>query len=145
MTLRVRRDCDIERKDFPWHCRYVGQPEMGDKNRATLVRSSIDVACSSNIQQFLSEMGFKMDYEFISQGFMFKKGRMKVLVSKIFRLVVPGNFDNGEAISNSYLVELSVVANAGQDSLAEEMKAFAEQLKPLVHLDKIDHRRLMAQ
>lgn len=142
MSLRVRRD--VEHKDLPWHCRYVGQPELGDKNRATIVRSSIDVACSSNVAVFLTEMGFKLEYEFISKGFMFKKGRMKVLVAKIFRMnPATQAVDNIEPISNSYLVELSVVAPSGQDGLADEMKAFAEQLKPLVQLEKIDHRRLM--
>lgn len=138
--LRVRQD--IERKDMPWHCRYLGQQELGDKNRATIVRSSIDVACSGNISQFLTEMGFKMEYEFISKGYMFKKGRMKVMVSKIFRMTTPNSVEGIEMVSQSYLVELSVVAPSGQDALADEMKAFAEQLKPLVQLDKIDHRRL---
>ncbi|RWS30018.1 mediator of RNA polymerase II transcription subunit 18-like protein [Leptotrombidium deliense] len=140
MTLRVRQS--REKKDYPWHLRYLGQPEIGDKNRATLVRSCIDVACSSNICIFLNEMGFKMDYEYICKGFMFKKGRMKVTVSKIFRLRHPGNVDDLEHVSQSYLVEVSVVAPTGQDALAEEIKLFAEQLKPLVQLEKVDPRRL---
>ncbi|KAI1287002.1 Mediator of RNA polymerase II transcription subunit 18 [Halotydeus destructor] len=140
MTLRVRRD--VENKELPWHCRYLGQPEVGDKNRATLVRSCIDVACSNNISQFLVDMGFKLDYEFLSKGYMFKKGRMKVIVAKIFRM--PNNPSEGpESVSPSYLVELSVVAPSGQDTLAEEMKSFSEQLKPLVNLDKVDHRRIV--
>jgi len=52
------------------------------------------------------------------------------------------NISNIEPLSDSYLVELSVVAPTGQDHLAEDMKVFAEQLKPLVQLDKVDHRRL---
>ncbi|RWS09098.1 mediator of RNA polymerase II transcription subunit 18-like protein [Dinothrombium tinctorium] len=140
LTLRVRQS--LEKKDYPWHLRYLGQPEIGDKNRATLVRSCIDVACSSNICTFLSEMGFKLDYEYISKGFIFKKGRMKVTVSKIFRLLPPGNVNTDEHVSQSYLVEVSVVAPTGQDALAEEIRSFAEQLKPLVQLEKIDPRRL---
>lgn len=66
---------------------------------------------------------------------MFRKGRMKITVSKIFKI-------NQEPISQSYLVELSVLAPSGQDGLAEEMRQFAEQLKPLVQLDKIDYKRL---
>ena len=45
-------------------------------------------------------------------------------------------------ISQSYLVEMSVLAPSGQETIGEDMKAFAEQLKPLVHLDKIDYKRL---
>jgi len=47
-----------------------------------------------------------------------------------------------EPISQSYLIELSVLAPTGQDAIAEDMRAFAEQLKPLVQLEKIDCRRL---
>lgn len=50
--------------------------------------------------------------------------------------------DSVETVSQSYLVELSVLAPSGQESVAEDMKAFAEQLKPLVQLDKIDYKRL---
>lgn len=46
-----------------------------------------------------------------------------------------------EFVSQSYLVEMSVLAPTGQEAIGEEMKAFAEQLKPLVHLDKIDIKR----
>lgn len=45
-------------------------------------------------------------------------------------------------VSQSYLVEMSVLAPSGQDAIGDDMKAFAEQLKPLVHLDKIDYKRL---
>lgn len=139
MSLRVRQD--LERKDYPWNVRYLGQPEIGDKNRATLVRSCIDVAASNNICQFLNEIGFKLDFEFVRKGYIFKKGRMKVIVAKIFRLLHPYRPDNIEPVSESYLVEVSVVAPSGQDALADELKSFVDQLKPLVNLEKIDPRR----
>ena len=68
---------------------------------------------------------------------MFRKGRMKITVSKIFKV------NSAEAISQSYLVELSVLVPNGQDAIAEDMRIFAEQLKPLVQLDKIDYKRLI--
>ena len=37
-----------------------------------------------------------------------------------------------EPLSTSQLVELSVVALQGQDQIQEDMKNFAEQLKPYV-------------
>lgn len=37
---------------------------------------------------------------------------------------------NLEPVSNSHLVELSVVAPQGQEQIGEDMKNFAEQLKP---------------
>ena len=66
---------------------------------------------------------------------MFRKGRMKITVSKIFKV-------SQDPISQSYLVELSVLAPSGQDAIAEDMRVFAEQLKPLVQLEKIDYKRL---
>jgi mediator of RNA polymerase II transcription subunit 18 len=50
--------------------------------------------------------------------------------------------DSLESVTGSYLVELSLLAPSGQDAVADEIKVFAEQLRPLVHLEKIDYRRL---
>ncbi|KAH8280627.1 hypothetical protein KR018_009739, partial [Drosophila ironensis] len=47
-----------------------------------------------------------------------------------------------EPISQSHIVEMSVLATTGQEYVGEEMRLFAEQLKPLVQLDKIDYKRL---
>lgn len=142
LPLRVRRALDVP--DAPWQLRYIGQHELGDKNRPTVVRSSIDMACSSTVLDFLTALGCRIDFEYISRGYMFRKGRMKVTVSKIFKVggmaTKPG--ESVEPISQSYLVELSVLAPSGQDAIAEDMRVFAEQLKPLVHLEKIDYKRL---
>ncbi|XP_069479038.1 mediator of RNA polymerase II transcription subunit 18 isoform X1 [Ambystoma mexicanum] len=139
--LRARRSMD--KPSLPWHLRYLGQPEMGDKSRHALVRNCVDIATSDNLMEFLLEMGFRLDHEFVAQGHIFKRGSMKIVVYKIFRLLAPGSTDSIEALSLSYLVELSVVAPAGQDIISEEMRNFAEQLKPLVHLEKIDPKRVM--
>ncbi|KAL8593764.1 hypothetical protein ACOMHN_059257 [Nucella lapillus] len=116
--------------EAPCYIRYLGQAEVGDKNRHTLVRACYDVACSNNVREFLNELGFKLDHEYVARGFVFHKGRMKAMVSKIYRMQQPGKTDSLEPISQSHLVELSVVAPLGQDSIGEDMKNFAEQLKP---------------
>jgi mediator of RNA polymerase II transcription subunit 18 len=138
-SLRVRKSLD--QLSNPWHLRYLGQPEMGDKSRATIVRNCIDCSVSNNCLQFLNDMGFRLDYEFVLDGYMYRKGRMKVIVAKLFR-VLSANVETLEPISQSYLVELCVNAPSGQDSIADEMKQFADSLKPLVILDKVDLRRL---
>ena len=43
-------------------------------------------------------------------------------------------------MTNSHLVELTVLAPSGSDVVAEDMKNFAEQLKPLVLMDKVTGR-----
>ncbi|CAH1119832.1 unnamed protein product [Phaedon cochleariae] len=139
-SLRVRRALDVS--DTPYQLRYIGQQELGDKNRPTVVRSSIDMACSSTIVDFLTELGCRVDFEYIARGYMFRKGRMKITVSKIFKMGGNKPGETVEPISQSYLVELSVLAPSGQDAIAEDMRIFAEQLRPLVQLEKIDYKRL---
>ena len=39
--------------------RYVGQSEMGDKSRSTLLRSCVEVSTSDNLTTFLKELGFR--------------------------------------------------------------------------------------
>ena len=45
-------------------------------------------------------------------------------------MLQPGNVDQVERLTGSCLVELIVVAPQGQDQIQEDMKNFAEQLKP---------------
>ncbi|XP_030381286.1 mediator of RNA polymerase II transcription subunit 18 [Scaptodrosophila lebanonensis] len=137
LTLRVRRALD---RDAPFQMRYLGQPEV-DQRKPTLVRSCMDCACTNGILEFLTEMGFRLDFEYIAKGFMFRKGRMKITVSKLIK-IIPGKQQDNDPISQSYIVELSVVAPNGQESVGEEMRVFADQLKPLVQLEKIDYKRL---
>lgn len=142
LSLRIRKAQDV---DAPYQLRYVGQSELGDRTRPTIVRSSLDIACTASIVEFLTEMGCRIDFEYVNRGYMFRKGRMKITVSKIFKVsgmpLKPGDTYN-EPISQSYLVELSVLATSGQDAIGEDMRVFAEQLKPLVQLEKIDFKRL---
>lgn len=141
LSLRVRRALDYP--DMPWQLRYIGQSELGDKSRPTIVRNSIDIATSNTVVDFLTELGCRLDFEYIARGYMFRKGRMKITVSKIFKMGQAKTPESVEAISQSYLVELSVVAPTGQDAIAEDMRIFAEQLRPLVQLEKIDYKRII--
>jgi len=134
LLLRVRRSNDPSDASMPFQLRYIGNPEMGDAKRPTLLRASFDISCSPTIIEFLTEMGCRLEFEYTIRGYLFRKGRMKISVSKIFKI-------NQEPISQSYLVELSVIAPV-QDAIAEEMRVFAEKLKPLVQLEKIDYKRL---
>lgn len=141
LTLRVRHSLEAGAR-IPWQLRYIGQPELSQK--ATIVRSCYDIACSNNVVEFLTELGCRLDYEFISKGSIFRKGRIKVTVSKVYKAGLGGGPDNLEPQTGSHLVELSVLAPSGNDAVGEDMKNFADQLKPLVMLDKFDlHRRQM--
>lgn len=84
--------------------------------------------------EFLEAMGCRLEFEYNIRGYLFRKGRMKITVSKLFKVPM-------EQISSSYLVEMSVLAPPGADAIGEEMRVFAEKLKPLVHFEKIDYKR----
>ena len=114
------------------------------------MRSCYDISCSENAVEFLTELGCRMEFEYVSKGFVFRKGRMKITVCKIHRVgqqnaqqtPQPGPPQEAlEPLTASHLVELSVLAPSGSDAVADDMKSFAEQLKPLVQMDKVDPRR----
>lgn len=50
--------------------------------------------------------------------------------------------DNLEPMTMSHMVELSVLTTKTDMSVAEDLRALADQLKPLVQLERIDYRRL---
>jgi mediator of RNA polymerase II transcription subunit 18 len=120
----------------------MGQAELGDKNRPTMIRSTLDVAVGSDILEFLKELGCRREFDFITRGFIFRKGRLKLIVGKIFRYETGKTLNDLEPVTGSHYVEMSVVAPTGQDSVGEDMKTLAEQLRPLINLDKVEHRRV---
>lgn len=144
-SLRVRRSLD--HPENPWNLRYLGHHDT-DRNRIALARSCIDCNTTTNIIQFLNEMGFRLDFEYTLKGFMFRKGKMKILVYKVFKINNSGGMPSGlnsndlEPITSSHLVELSVVAPSHLSSVADEMKQFADLLKPLVSLENVEMRKI---
>ena len=66
--LRVRKALDA--RDMPYQLRYIGQPDLGDKNRPTVVRSSLDIACSGMLIEFLNELGCRVDFEYSVKGLL---------------------------------------------------------------------------
>ena len=119
----------------------LGNVEGSDKNRAATMRSCIEVETSDNITSFLEQMGFKFDYETILRGYLFRKGAMRITVSRLHKILQKGDFSNIQPITNSYLVELTLNTLVQQDALCDEMKTFSEYLKPIVVLDKIEKKR----
>ncbi|EDO41427.1 predicted protein, partial [Nematostella vectensis] len=86
VTFRARHS--LADPSAPWQLRYLGQAEMGDKSRATLLRSCVEVSTSENLTAFLEELGFRFDYEVVLKGFVFYKGHMRITVSQVFRVRV---------------------------------------------------------
>ena len=72
---------------------------------------------------------------------MFRKGAMKITVARLHKIPEKGVFTNALPMTDSYLVELTLNTLVQQDTLCDDMKTFAENLKPLVVLDKIEVKR----
>ncbi|XP_064117548.1 mediator of RNA polymerase II transcription subunit 18-like [Macrobrachium nipponense] len=142
VMLRVRRATD--HPDLPFQLRYVGYPELG--NYPAVLRNCLDVPVSNNVCEFLQELGAKPDHEFIAKGYILKKGRIKVTVFKMYKIAASGmsnmSKDSLEPISMSHMVELSVLTTKTDLSVADDLRNLADQLKPLVQLERVDYRRL---
>jgi len=106
-----------------------------------MIRNVLDMACGPDIIEFLKELGCRREFDFVTKGFIFRKGRIKMLVGKLFRTEAGKGPQDMEPVSSSHYVEMSVVAPSGQDLIGEDMKNLAEQLKPLIILDKVEQRR----
>lgn len=63
--LRVRKALDA--RDMPYQLRYIGQAD-GEKNRPTILRSVLDIACSGMLFEFLNELGCRIEYEYSVKG-----------------------------------------------------------------------------
>jgi len=141
IVIRIRRPLD--QTEMPWMLRYTGQPEVG--TRPALLRNCLDVPVSGNVCDFLQEMGAKVDHEFVVKGYILSKGRIKVTVFKMFKVITSGallNKDNLESISKSHVVELSALTTRMDEVIADDLKIMADQLRPLVNLQNTDYRRL---
>ena len=53
---------------------------------------------------------YRLDYEFVARGAMYRRGRMRITVSSIFKMQNPGDTSNIDPVNMSHLVELSVMA-----------------------------------
>lgn len=139
VSVRVRRS--LVEPDQPATMCYQGHPELGDKNRPTTVRTCIEVNCTPNVAAFLQELGFRLEYEYVTQGWRFRKNRMKAVVAKVHKVMNPPNLDQIVPLSKSHLVEVSTVSGSGDERAATEVQTFAIQLQPLVILEKKDPKR----
>lgn len=70
------------------------------------------------------------------KGFLFHKGGLKCIVSKVYTPLATGD---AQAVGQSHLVEMSCVVPAGQGeaSVGDDVKRFADLFKPYVRMDKM--------
>jgi len=135
----------IIQPNTPWQMKYVGSTD-GSRDKSTLIRSSVTVAASTDPGKFLEDLGFQMQFEITLNGFFYRKGNMKITVSRV--VPVPHQNQSNDAANaekDPYIVEISALATSRDESAANEIRIFASHLKPIITLDKIDPRRLQPQ
>ncbi|CAJ0944613.1 unnamed protein product, partial [Mesorhabditis belari] len=146
VTVRLRRvfNFDIMNQTAnKWHMRYMGMPEPTVKC-PVIVRKVIDsVMHSVNMMEFIKALGLRMEYEYITEGKVYTCGKIKIVLNKLKKCESPGRYDvsHVKPFTNAVLVEVSTALPDGVEYMqeAKQLRAFADQLLPLVKMEKIEY------
>ncbi|CAJ0565032.1 unnamed protein product, partial [Mesorhabditis spiculigera] len=147
VTVRLRREFHSDAfhpTANKWHMRYIGTPEP-IAHCPVIVRKVIDsVVSSNNMMEFVKSLGLRMDYEYITKGRVYTNGGFKVIVNDLRKTETPGKYEQGLkpiSTAESLLIEVatSLPESADYDKEAKMLRAFADQLRPLVKMEKIDY------
>ena len=58
-------------------------------------------------------MGFRLDYELVVKGFLFRKGKMKIIVSKLYKVLNHGKFDQvSQLVIHMMLLYLKIMKHS---------------------------------
>ncbi|CAP31590.1 Protein CBR-MDT-18 [Caenorhabditis briggsae] len=130
-----------------WQLKYIGVPEP-DQKCPTIVRKEISsLVHSQDMMTYAKSLGLRMDYEYITQGKLWTKGNIKILHSTLTRTLRAGTYDSSslKSMSDSALVEISISLPESAEYMpaAKSLRDFADQLMPLVNMEKIDYWKKM--
>ena len=81
------------------------------------MRNQVTVGCSENVTSFLTELGFRAETEFLNKGYLYRKGRVKITLSKLNKMKEPGQSADANRIplTKSHFVEVSVTVLTGTE------------------------------
>lgn len=133
VKLMLKARSSRNQPDGNCHLRYVGQSDLKIEKQKTMVRFYIDCLASANLNDYMNTIGFNLENELAIKGYLFHKGRLKIVVSKFYTLIG----GNNQAVTDSHFVEVSCVVPAGQESVADDVRRFADLLKPYVKMEKL--------
>lgn len=133
-----------------WQLRYIGVPEPDTKCPAIVRKEISSLVHSQDMMTYAKSLGLRMDYEYITQGKLWTKGNIKILHSTLTRTLRAGTYDHTslKSMSDSALVEISISLPESAEYLpaANSLRAFSDQLMPLVNMEKIDYwKKMFAQ
>ncbi|CAI2322075.1 unnamed protein product [Caenorhabditis sp. 36 PRJEB53466] len=146
IKLRRRFKTDVQTANY-WQLRYIGVPEP-DQRCPTIVRKEISsLVHSTDMMTYAKALGLRMDYEWMSQGKLWTKSNIKIVHSNLTRTVRPGFYDSSsiKLVSDSSLVEISISLPESVEYMpaAKTLRDFADQLMPLVSMEKVDYWKKM--
>ncbi|KAF1770998.1 hypothetical protein GCK72_002822 [Caenorhabditis remanei] len=146
IKLRRRFRSDNQVQNY-WQLKYIGVPEP-DQKCPTIVRKEISSLVHSNdMMTYAKSLGLRMDYEYITQGKLWTKGNIKILHATLTKTLKAGTYDSSsiKSMSDSALVEISISLpeSAEYMTAAKSLRDFADQLMPLVHMEKVDYWKKM--
>lgn len=77
-AVQVRMRRRMHQDSHSWHCKYIGTPEP-DPRCPTIVRKTLGSTINSaNMMEFLKALGLRMDYEYLTDGYMYTWGNIRV-------------------------------------------------------------------
>uniref|UniRef100_A0A914RNX0 Mediator of RNA polymerase II transcription subunit 18 n=1 Tax=Parascaris equorum TaxID=6256 RepID=A0A914RNX0_PAREQ len=135
VTVRLRRKFGgSDANSLLWHFRYMSAPEA-DISCPTIIRKSIDsLIYSHDMMDFVKTLGLRMDYEYITKGYLFTKGNIKIVIDNITRTEKTGTYDPNllKQLSDSLLIQMSVAQPDSNEYItsAKMLRDFADQLLP---------------
>ncbi|KHN80685.1 Mediator of RNA polymerase II transcription subunit 18 [Toxocara canis] len=146
VTVRLRRKFGgSDANSLLWHFRYMSAPEA-DTTCPTIIRKSIDsLIYSHDMMEFVKTLGLRMDYEYITKGYLFTKGNIKIVIDNITRTEKTGTYDPNllKPLSDSLLIEMSVAQPDSKEYIttAKMLRDFADQLLPICDMQKVEYWR----
>jgi len=130
----------------PFQLKYVGLDSSSGRNKLSMTRSIVTVACNKDPVDFLKELGFVLQFETQTNGTIYKKkisrgNSLKIIVAK---LMSKQNFElNNEHLNNSHMVEVSAPSQQHEsETVSQEVRNFALALRPIVMVDKLEQKQM---
>lgn len=106
-----------------------------------VTRSVVRAHVQANPAKFLTDLGFKMDYEVVMKGKRYKSKQIETTIYKVQKVPKLGDTSNTTDISSQSLVEMTMQVHNLADPSIVQLLNMAETLKPIVKLEKYDPNR----
>ncbi|KAL3321017.1 Mediator of RNA polymerase II transcription subunit 18 [Cichlidogyrus casuarinus] len=126
--------------------RYLG---LVDSDKSVMRRNCLEISVQGPVINFLNDLGFEREFAFVAEGTIYVRGRAKCLV---YRINDVHNYPNPQSVdwipkewrpinASNWLIEVSAVGSAADDSLHQEVIEFADLLRPVVQLSTVDYTK----